>query len=161
MRMFLVLALAIVACKTDKADKPTPAPAAPAIPTEGVKPGSTDQTPPAPAKPAEPSNAPAAARDPKAIDSAAARDMIDKGAVVLDVRTKDEFAEDHVEKAVNIPVQEFGTRIAEVDKLTGGDKSKPIVVYCSAGARAAKAKAQLDAAGYKNVVNGGGLDDLQ
>ncbi len=161
--MFLALALTLTlaSCKTEKADKPAPAPAAPAMPTEGVKPGSTDQTPPAPVKPAAPDNAPAAARDPKAIDSAAARDMIDKGAVVLDVRTKDEFAEDHLEKATNIPVQEFGTRIAEVDKLTGGDKSKPIVVYCSAGARAAKAKAQLDAAGYKNVVNGGGLDDLQ
>ena len=95
------------------------------------------------------------------IDSAVARDLIDKGAVVLDVRTTDEFKDDHLEKAVNIPVQDFSKRIAEVDKLTGGDKSKPIVVYCGAGARAAKAKEQLDAAGYKVVVNGGGLDDLQ
>jgi phage shock protein E len=35
-----------------------------------------------------------------------------------------------------------------------------VVVYCAAGRRAAKAKQQLDAAGYTNVVNGGGFDDL-
>jgi phage shock protein E len=158
MRMFVALVLALASCKTDKADKPAPAPApAPAIPASGVKPGTTDQTPPAPAKPEVPTSATA----PKAIDSAAARDLIDKGAVVLDVRTTDEFSQDHLDKAVNIPVQEFKQRIAEVDKLTGGDKTRPIVVYCAAGARAAKAKEQLDAAGYKTVVNGGGLDDLQ
>jgi phage shock protein E len=166
MRMYLALALALASCKTDKPDKPAPAPTAPApvatreppaIPTEGVPPGTTDQ-----AAPAKPVDVPKAALEPKAIDSGVARDLIDKGAaVVLDVRTPDEFSQDHLDTAVNIPVQDFSKRIAEVDKLTGGDKRKPIVVYCAAGARAAKAKEQLDAAGYKVVVNGGGLDDLQ
>jgi phage shock protein E len=46
-------------------------------------------------------------------------------------------------------------------KLTSGDKSKPIVVYCAAGSRAAKAKRTLESAGYTQVVNGGGLDELR
>ena len=80
---------------------------------------------------------------------------------MLDVRTADEFAEDHVTSATNVPVGEVARRIPEIDKLVAGDKTKPVVVYCAAGGRAAKAKQQLEAAGYTQVVNGGGLDDLK
>lgn len=91
-------------------------------------------------------------------DPVAAKQLVAAGAVVVDVRTPEEYAEGHVINAVNLPVQTFAA--ADVDKLTGGDKSKPVVVYCAAGKRAAKAKAALDAAGYTTVVNGGGYDDL-
>ncbi|HEY5950109.1 MAG TPA: rhodanese-like domain-containing protein [Kofleriaceae bacterium] len=110
-----------------------------------------------PPPPPQPTAAPATKRK----DPEAARKLIDGGAVVLDVRTEAEYAEAHLPNAVNIPVQQLATRLAEVDKLVAGNKSSPIVVYCSAGSRAAKAKTQLDAAGYANVTNGGGLDDLQ
>jgi len=106
--------------------------------------------------PPSPAPAPSAASK----DAAAARKMIEAGAVVLDVRTPAEYSEAHLPAATNIPVQQFSERIAEVEKLVGGDKARPIVVYCASGARSAKAKAQLDAAGYTNVVNGGGYDDL-
>ena len=104
--------------------------------------------------------APAAAAA-KAVDPEAAKKMISSGAVVIDVRTTDEFAEGHLPQAVNIPIEDWGTRFAEVEKLAGNDKAKPIVVHCASGQRAGKAKTQLGAAGYSNVVNGGGLDDLQ
>lgn len=94
-------------------------------------------------------------------DPAAARKKIAAGAVVIDVRTTDEYADDHLPNATNIPVQELGTRMADVDNLVHGDKSRPVVVYCASGRRAGKAKAMLDAVGYTNVVNGGGLDDLR
>ena len=94
-------------------------------------------------------------------DPAAARKLIAAGAVVLDVRTNSEFAEEHLPTASNIPVQELGARMSDVDKLTGSDKSRAIVVHCASGGRAAKAKTELEAAGYTNVVNGGGLDDLR
>jgi rhodanese-related sulfurtransferase len=93
-------------------------------------------------------------------DPAAARELVAAGAVVIDVRTADEYAEAHLSHAINIPVQELPDRIAEIETLVAGDRTRPIVVYCAAGSRAAKAKAQLDAAGYSNVVNGGGLGDL-
>jgi phage shock protein E len=110
-------------------------------------PAPTSQTTNAPARPAK--------------DPTTARKLIASGAVVVDVRTADEYAEGHLPTAVNIPVQEMPTRIDEVAKLVANDKTRPIVVYCAAGSRAAKAQAQLTAAGYSQVVNGGGLDDLR
>lgn len=94
-------------------------------------------------------------------DPATARSLIASGAVVIDVRTADEFADRHLAMAVNLPVDELPGRLAEVDRLVGGDRTRPIVVYCAAGTRAARAKAQLEAAGYTNVVNGGGFEDLR
>jgi phage shock protein E len=94
-------------------------------------------------------------------DPATARSLIASGAAVIDVRTADEFAAGHLAMAINLPVSELAGRLAEVDRLVGGDRTRAIVVYCAAGSRAAKAKAQLDAAGYTHVVNGGGLDDLR
>ncbi len=95
-------------------------------------------------------------KDPKA-----ARALIDAGATIIDVRSPDEFAAGHLPKAVNLPVGSLGARLAEVDALVAKDRSRPIVVYCAAGGRAAKAKTALDAAGFTHVINGGGLDDLQ
>jgi rhodanese-related sulfurtransferase len=94
-------------------------------------------------------------------DPAAARTLVAAGAIVIDVRTAEEYAEAHLPQAINIPVQDLPNRMTEVEKLVAGDKARSIVVYCAAGSRAAKAKATLDAAGYSMVVNGGGLDDLR
>lgn len=114
--------------------------------------GCSKSEPPGPA----PARAASRAKDPDA-----ARKLISAGAVVIDVRTADEYRDDHLQTAVNIPVQELAGRIEEVAKLVTNDKARPIVVYCAAGSRAAKAKAQLETAGYSHVVNGGGLDDLR
>jgi phage shock protein E len=92
-------------------------------------------------------------------DPALARKLVGEGAVLLDVRTKDEFAERHLDKAVNIPVDNLSAQMAEIEKLTSGDKTKPIVVYCHAGGRAGRAKSALVAAGYTKVTNLGGMDD--
>ncbi len=91
-------------------------------------------------------------------DTAQAKQLIAQGATVLDVRTPDEFNGGHLPQATNVPIQSFD--VTAVDKLVGGDKTKPVVVYCSKGGRAQKAKDQLEAAGYTHVVNGGGFDDL-
>ena len=107
-------------------------------------------------------SAPATAAAPaKKKDPATARQLIAAGAMVLDVRTADEFASGHVATATNIPVDELPRRLDEVAKLTSGDVHRPVVVYCASGHRAASAQKTLDAAGYTQVVNGGGLDDLQ
>lgn len=123
--------------------------------TQSAQPPSSSAQPSQPAQPTEPQAA-APSKDP-----AAARKLISEGAAVIDVRTADEYGEGHVASAQNIPIDDFSARLAEVDKLVSGDKSKPVVVYCAAGKRAAKAKQQLEAAGYTHVINGGGFDDLQ
>ncbi|MEO8553434.1 MAG: rhodanese-like domain-containing protein, partial [Kofleriaceae bacterium] len=102
---------------------------------------------------------PAPRKPPK--DPAEARALIAKGATVVDVRTPDEFAAGHLETAKNVPVEDLANRLGEVDQLVGGDKTKPVVVYCASGHRAGKAKEQLEAAGYAHVVNGGGYYDLK
>ncbi len=91
-------------------------------------------------------------------DTAQAKQLIAQGATVLDVRTPEEFSGGHLPQATNVPIESFD--VTAVDKLVGGDKSKPIVTYCSKGGRAQKAKDKLEAAGYTHVVNGGGFDDL-
>jgi phage shock protein E len=90
-----------------------------------------------------------------------AKQLIANGAVVLDVRTPEEFAGGHVPNAENIPVEELEAHLKGIEKLVGGDKTKPIVVYCHSGNRSKKAAVKLVEAGYTAVVNGGGLDDLQ
>ena len=103
-----------------------------------------------------PPAAPKPAKDPDA-----ANQLIADGAVVIDVRTAEGYQAGHLPNAVNIPVDEVESRLADADKLVGGDHAKPVVVYCAKGGRAAKAKQVLENAGYQRVVNGGGLDDLQ
>lgn len=72
-----------------------------------------------------------------------ARELVAAGALLLDVRTPQEFREQHLTNAQNIPVQELAGRIGEL-----GAKSRPIVVYCRSGARSAAAATVLHAAGY-------------
>jgi phage shock protein E len=109
----------------------------------------------------EPTSTPPAQSSAPAKDPQKARAMIAAGALVLDVRTPDEFGGGHLQTATNVPINQLADHLGDVDKLAGGDKAKPIVVYCAAGRRAARAKTQLEAAGYTNVVNGGGYDDLR
>lgn len=72
------------------------------------------------------------------------RQLIEQGALLLDVRTRDEFQDGHVSRAVNIPVQELAQRISEV-----GPKTRPVVVYCRSGGRSAAAAQLLTQAGYQ------------
>ena len=80
---------------------------------------------------------------------------IKAGARIIDVRTAEEFNEEHYPNALSIPVDQIRQRLAEF-----GEKSAPIVVYCASGARSAFAARLLKSAGYTDVINAGGLDDM-
>jgi phage shock protein E len=82
-------------------------------------------------------------------------DKIKSGGLVIDVRTEYEFEEEHYQNAINIPIDQVQVRMAEF-----GEKNKPVIVYCASGARSAYAAKLLRAAGYTDVVNAGGLDDM-
>ena len=71
------------------------------------------------------------------------------GALILDVRTAEEFASGHVPSALNIPHDELGSRLSELTVA----KDRPVVVYCERGSRAGKAATVLDEAGYENVLH--------
>ncbi len=72
------------------------------------------------------------------------------GAVVMDVRTQQEFDSGHYPQATHIPYDEISERATELDF----DKDQLVVVYCRSGNRAGKAKATLNQLGYSNVING-------
>jgi len=82
--------------------------------------------------------------------------LISDGAVIIDVRTKGEFAGGHIKGAINIPLDMIGNNISQFK-----DKEKPIITCCASGMRSASAKSILQSKGYKNVYNGGGWSSLQ
>jgi phage shock protein E len=83
-------------------------------------------------------------------------EWIKKGAVVVDVRTIEEYAAWHFDGSVNIPLLEIEDKIHLF-----GNKENSIVVYCRKGNRSGTAKTILEKHGYKNVLNGGGLEEMQ
>jgi phage shock protein E len=93
-------------------------------------------------------------------DGALAKRLVEQeGALLLDVRSGDEYAGGHVPGARNIPHDELEGRLEEVMAAQGGDKNKPIVVYCASGRRSGIAKNILVDAGFARVTNLGGVDD--
>lgn len=69
--------------------------------------------------------------------------------IVLDVRSEEEFRSGHIPGARNVPIDQLEGQLATL----GIAKSDEVVVHCERGARAAKAEALLDAAGYQHVVD--------
>jgi rhodanese-related sulfurtransferase len=77
-----------------------------------------------------------------------ARALVAEGAVLLDVRTPEEFRQGHPEPARNIPVQELAQRLSEV-----GPPGTKVVVYCASGGRSAMATGLLQRGGYPDVLD--------
>ncbi len=76
------------------------------------------------------------------------------GAQLLDVRTKEEWAEGHLKGATLVTVTEDGF----IDKAKAAlDPKKAVVVYCRSGGRSAMAAEQLRAAGYTVYDLAGGI----
>ena len=68
---------------------------------------------------------------------------------VLDARTPGEYADGHLKNSVLIPHTEVQAKASELP----ADKEKPILCYCAAGVRSAKACKVLTGLGYKKVFN--------
>ncbi|ARS26450.1 rhodanese family protein [Sphingomonas sp. KC8] len=86
----------------------------------------------------------------KCIAPAEARDLIERGAKLIDIRARDEYAREHIPGAVNVP-------LAEIDRLDVGDC--PVVFHCRSGARTEANAAQLAAAtGAPCYMVEGGMD---
>jgi rhodanese-related sulfurtransferase len=79
------------------------------------------------------------------------REKIANGALIVDVRPAKWFNEAHVAGANNLFWKEWESRASEFEAWTGGDKSKPVVLYCGNGSMAAKIRDQLKAQGYTDV----------
>ena len=76
-----------------------------------------------------------------------------EGAILLDVREKDEFEAGHAQGAISIPLSELKDRISEIEQ------DAELNVICKSGGRSAQATMALIEAGYKAAnVRGGSLE---
>ena len=77
---------------------------------------------------------------------------ITNGAVLLDVRTPQEYREGHIPGSKNVPLQ-------QLDKISSvaDNKNVPLFVYCYSGGRSRQAASMLQHMGYTNVQNIGGI----
>jgi len=89
--------------------------------------------------------------------TATAQASATSGEIWIDVRTVAEYQRGHKDGAINIPHTAIAQRIATVAKNT----ITKIHLYCAVGVRAGIAKATLERMGYSNVINEGGLSDVQ
>ena len=84
------------------------------------------------------------------IDTNKALELIDTGAIILDVRTVDEFNREHIPNAINIPLDQIDT--------IGFDNGSSIIVYCQSGMRSKEAVEKMYDLGYTSLYNlDGGL----
>lgn len=81
---------------------------------------------------------------------------IAQGALVVDNRTPQEFAQGHLENAINIP---FDVAVTQFKRLNIS-QDREIVLYCRSGNRSNKAFQSLTQAGYTKLHNGGGYQAL-
>ena len=79
-----------------------------------------------------------------------------KGALVVDVRSPEEYASGHLSGALNIPHDQISQRLSEL----GADRGREIVLYCRSGRRAGVVQEALRSAGFEHVFNAGGYDAL-
>lgn len=80
--------------------------------------------------------------------------LINEGAVIVDVRSKSEFASGHVKGSINIPLEQIA---ANAEKLKS---HKHIITCCRSGNRSGMAKRTLESKGLKNVTNGGSWQNV-
>ena len=75
--------------------------------------------------------------------------LIKQGAIVIDVRSPQEFAEGHIPGAICIPEyniqREIRNKVPNINSL--------IIVYCDSGVRSKNAQKRLQKMGYKQVYN--------
>lgn len=82
----------------------------------------------------------------------------EKNYVIVDVRTPEEYKEEHIPNAINIPLDTIDNYISQnIENLK--DKNQLIMVYCRSGRRSAEAAKKLLAKGYMNVIDFGGIND--
>lgn len=89
------------------------------------------------------------------MEEAVAMMELERGYLILDVRSPEEFAERHIPGAINLPNEAIG--VEEISELP--DKEQRILVYCRSGNRSKQAAEKLAKLGYTNIVEFGGIKD--
>lgn len=82
-----------------------------------------------------------------------AKALVARGAMLIDVRTPEEYGSGHLVGARNIPLHELELRKDELPR------DVDLVLYCRSGARSSRARAMLRAAGFTRVHNLGAMEN--
>jgi len=83
------------------------------------------------------------------------QEFMEKGAIIIDVRTTGEFSGGHIQGSTNIPLNNISFKVDELKKL-----NKPIIVCCQSGMRSSQAASILKNSGIE-ALNGGGWRSLE
>lgn len=83
--------------------------------------------------------------------------MIESGALLIDVRSPEEFADGHLDGAVNIQWHDSEA----IARAIGINKQRQVVMYCRSGNRVNKSISKMKALGYNNIYNATGLEALK
>ena len=84
------------------------------------------------------------------------KELVKQGALIVDVRSKEEFTSGHIKGAVNIPLPSLSDKLNELKA-----KNQTIITCCASGMRSSSACQQLKSQGLTSVYNGGGWSSLQ
>lgn len=82
-------------------------------------------------------------------------EFINKGAIVIDVRTPREYRDGHIIGSKNIPLDTISSKANELKKL-----NKPLIICCQSGMRSGQATSFLKNTGIE-CINGGGWQSLE
>ena len=77
-------------------------------------------------------------------------------AKIVDVRTEEEYAMDHLPGAINIPLDKIAANIERIKSFN----APAIIFYCRSGNRSGQAVNYLRQSGLQHVYNGGGIEDM-
>lgn len=83
------------------------------------------------------------------IDVEQMKKMINEGAMLIDVRSPQEYKEGHINGAISIPNYEIKKRINKIVP----NKEQQVIVYCSTGSRSKKVQKELNREGYTQIYN--------
>ena len=76
---------------------------------------------------------------------------------IIDVRSKNEYRENHLTGSVNIPLSDIKRKIEKIVP----NKDRKILLYCQSGLRSKKAIKILEKLGYNNLYNlNGGIENI-
>lgn len=78
------------------------------------------------------------------------KDALRKGAIVIDVRTPNEFDQGRVPESINIPVDRVAANAERIKNM-----KRPVIFCCASGSRSSNAVAIMKAKGFTQVFNGG------
>lgn len=75
--------------------------------------------------------------------------LLKEGALLVDVRTRDEYRSGHLKESLNIPLDTIAQNLSKIPT------NKAVIVVCQSGMRSKSAASFLKSKGYTQVYNGG------